>query len=65
MPVPFANANSRFMTEAALPPFRFGVAILAAGASTRMGRLKQLLPLEGTPLLVRAVEVALASPAKK
>jgi molybdenum cofactor cytidylyltransferase len=51
------------MTEAALPPFRFGVAILAAGASTRMGRLKQLLPLEGTPLLVRAVEVALASPA--
>ena len=51
------------MTETALPPFRFGVAILAAGASTRMGSLKQLLALEGTPLLVRAVEAALASPA--
>ena len=51
------------MTEAAESPFRFGIAILAAGASTRMGRLKQLLALEGTPLLVRAVEAALASPA--
>lgn len=44
-------------------PFRFGAVILAAGASTRMGQPKQLLPLEGKPLVVRAVEAALASPA--
>jgi molybdenum cofactor cytidylyltransferase len=44
-------------------PFRFGAVILAAGASTRMGTPKQLLELEGKPLLVRAVEAALASPA--
>lgn len=42
---------------------RFGVAILAAGASTRMGTPKQLLELDGRALLVRAVEAALASPA--
>lgn len=45
------------------PPFRVGVAILAAGASTRMGAPKQLLDWNGKPLLVRAVEAALASPA--
>jgi len=44
-------------------PFRFGVAILAAGASTRMGTPKQLLDVGGRPLLVRAVEAALASAA--
>lgn len=37
--------------------------ILAAGASTRMGSPKQLLPLDGRPLVVRAVEAALATPA--
>lgn len=42
---------------------RFGAIILAAGASTRLGRPKQLLMFEGTPLLVRAVEAALASDA--
>ena len=45
------------------PPFRFGVVILAAGASTRMGAPKQLLELDGRPLIVRAVEAALASSA--
>lgn len=45
------------------PPFRFGAVILAAGASTRMGSPKQLLTLDGQPLVVRAVETALASPA--
>ncbi len=45
------------------PPFRFGAIVLAAGTSSRMGTPKQLLPLDGTPLLVRAVEAALASPA--
>lgn len=43
--------------------FRFGVVILAAGASTRMGVPKQLLELKGKPLIVRAVEAALASSA--
>lgn len=43
--------------------FRFGAVILAAGASTRMGTPKQLLPLDGLPLLLRAVDAALASPA--
>jgi CTP:molybdopterin cytidylyltransferase MocA len=45
------------------PTFRYGVVLLAAGASTRMGRPKQLLEVGGKPLLVRAVEAALASPA--
>ncbi len=43
-------------------PLRCGAVILAAGASTRMGSPKQLLPFEGKPLVVRAVEAALASP---
>ena len=43
--------------------FRCGAVILAAGASHRMGEPKQLLPLAGQPLLLRAVEAALASPA--
>jgi molybdenum cofactor cytidylyltransferase len=41
----------------------FGAVILAAGASTRMGEPKQLLPIEGVPLLLRTVEAALLSPA--
>jgi molybdenum cofactor cytidylyltransferase len=45
------------------PPFRFGVVILAAGASTRMGAAKQLLPVGGAPLLLRIVDAALASAA--
>jgi CTP:molybdopterin cytidylyltransferase MocA len=45
------------------PPFRFGLIILAAGSSSRMGHPKQLLPLEGRPLLLRAVDAALASSA--
>ena len=45
------------------PAFRFGAVILAAGASTRLGTPKQLLEIDGRPLLVRAVEAALASPA--
>ena len=40
---------------------RYGVVILAAGASTRMGAPKQLLDYHGKPLLRHAVDVALAS----
>jgi molybdenum cofactor cytidylyltransferase len=39
--------------------FRFGAVILAAGASTRMGSPKQLLLLDGQPLVVRAATAAL------
>ena len=42
--------------------FRCGLVILAAGASRRMGSPKQLIEIEGRPLLVRAIEVALAAP---
>jgi molybdenum cofactor cytidylyltransferase len=42
-------------------PFHFGAVILAAGASTRMGTPKQLLIVDGQPLVVRAVAAALAS----
>lgn len=44
-------------------PLRFGAIILAAGSSSRMGTPKQLLPVGGQPLVVRAVEAALASSA--
>jgi molybdenum cofactor cytidylyltransferase len=37
----------------------WGAIILAAGASTRMGTNKQLLMVDGRPLVVRAVEAAL------
>lgn len=46
---------------ASVGKFRFGVVILAAGASTRMGTPKQLLELEGKTLLTRTIEAALAS----
>ncbi|MEO5960797.1 MAG: NTP transferase domain-containing protein, partial [Opitutaceae bacterium] len=55
--------NSLLTPAAGLPAFRFGAVILAAGASTRMGTPKQLLPIDGQPLLVRAVAAALASSA--
>lgn len=37
-----------------------GVIVLAAGSSSRMGQSKQLLPIEGEPLLLRSVKTALA-----
>ena len=40
-----------------------GAVILAAGASTRMGRPKQLLPIGGRTLIRRTVETVLATPA--
>ncbi|MFM8336248.1 MAG: NTP transferase domain-containing protein [Opitutaceae bacterium] len=41
---------------------RCGLVILAAGASRRMGSPKQLIEIDGRPLLVRAIEAALAAP---
>ncbi len=38
--------------------------LLAAGSSSRMGQSKQLLPIEGEPLLLRTVKTALASSIK-
>lgn len=43
------------------PGSRFGLVILAAGASVRMGQPKQLLPLAGEPLLVRTVTAGLSA----
>ena len=43
------------------PHLRFGVVILAAGGSSRMGTPKQLLPINGRGLVVRAADAALAA----
>lgn len=40
---------------------RIGAVILAAGMSKRMGRPKLLLPLNGKPIFLHAVDVALAA----
>jgi molybdenum cofactor cytidylyltransferase len=42
----------------------FGAIILAAGASSRMGAVKQLLELDGSTLLARAVDEVLRSGAR-
>jgi CTP:molybdopterin cytidylyltransferase MocA len=44
------------------PQSSIGAIVLAAGASSRMGAPKQLLPIDGVPLLARTVEVLLATP---
>jgi molybdenum cofactor cytidylyltransferase len=46
-------------------PGNIGIILLAAGSSSRMGQSKQLLELNGEPLLRNAVNVALASDVKK
>lgn len=38
-----------------------GIIVLAAGSSSRMGQPKQLLPVDGEPLLLKTVKTALAS----
>lgn len=43
-------------------PLAIGSIVLAAGASSRMGAPKQLLAVDGRPLLARTVEVILAAP---
>jgi molybdenum cofactor cytidylyltransferase len=44
--------------------FRFGAVILAAGASVRLGRPKQLLEIDGRPLVARAAAAALTAGAE-
>lgn len=46
---------------AAATPFLFGAIILAAGGSSRMGAVKQLVEVDGAPLVVRAADAALAA----
>lgn len=45
----------------AFPDLPWAAVILAAGSSSRMGRPKQLLPVDGTPLVVRAANAALGA----
>ena len=40
---------------------KFGIILLAAGSSSRMGRPKQLLPYQGNSLLQRSIDVAMAT----
>jgi molybdenum cofactor cytidylyltransferase len=44
------------MTDTQNPNALVSAIILAAGTSTRMGRAKQLLPLDGTTVLARTIE---------
>ena len=46
-------------------PENIGIILLAAGSSSRMGQSKQLLELNGKPLLRNTANVALASDIKK
>ncbi len=46
------------------PPIRLGAIVLAAGGSSRMGAAKQLLELDGRPLIARAVDSVLGSQAR-
>jgi len=43
------------------PPKTFSIVLLAAGSSSRMGHSKQLLQIDGEPLLLRSAKAALAS----
>lgn len=47
------------------PGLRVVCAVLAAGGSTRLGAPKQLLTLDGEPLIRRAVEAACGSPSEQ
>jgi molybdenum cofactor cytidylyltransferase len=57
----FGVERSDAMSVAPLPPFRFSAVILAAGASVRLGRPKQLLEVDGQPLVARAAAAALSA----
>lgn len=61
MLAPCATVPARSMTDPAPTALRFGAIILAAGASTRLGSPKQLLLVDGQPLVVRAAQAALTA----
>lgn len=44
------------------PALRIGAVVLAAGGSSRMRQPKQLMPIQGTPLILRTVNAVLVSP---
>jgi molybdenum cofactor cytidylyltransferase len=48
----------------AAAPKRVGAVVLAAGLSRRMGANKLLIPIAGTPMVARAVDALLESPAR-
>ena len=52
-------------SQAGSPPLSFGVAILAAGASTRMGQAKMLLPWGSTSIMGHLIEQWQRLPAKQ
>jgi molybdenum cofactor cytidylyltransferase len=47
--------------DAPAGPVKFGAILLAAGGSSRMGAVKQLLEAGGKPMVARAVDAALGS----
>jgi molybdenum cofactor cytidylyltransferase len=53
------HLNGKAMSQASI---KTGIAILAAGASTRMGQPKQLLSFQGESLLRRCLRTAVGSP---
>ena len=50
--------------DAPAGPKRLGAVLLAAGGSSRMGAVKQLLDIGGRPMATRAVDAALRSGAR-
>jgi molybdenum cofactor cytidylyltransferase len=47
--------------SAGAAPFKFGAVVLAAGGSSRMGTPKQLLEIDGLPLVARAADAVIRS----
>ena len=50
--------------DATAGPVKLGAILLAAGGSSRMGAVKQLLEVGGKPMVARAVDAALGSGAR-
>lgn len=56
----FVDEESLSETYDPVPEINYSIILLAAGSSSRMGKSKQMLPIGGEPLLVRAVRAALS-----
>jgi molybdenum cofactor cytidylyltransferase len=59
------NEPNAGLPNESTPELNFVILVLAAGASSRMGRSKQLLELSGESLLVRSIKTALGSGASE